>query len=280
MRLIIVRHADPDYATDSLTTHGELQAAALARRLAAAHTQRRPFIARVYTSPMGRARQTAKYIADALDLAPIVEAWTQELTTWRADADRERNENTPLAGQGGRALWDMSAAFVRAHCRDQNGLLPNHTSQWRLVPGLVQKVENDFETLIAHSDAFLARHGFARESNGVYRLVTAAAAPDDEREPLPRDAAIVVVCHGGFGLTWLAHLLELPLVLFWNAFWLAPSSITTVLFETRDERYAVPRCLALGDVAHLHVAGLPEAVPSRYEKPNGDRPSGLKANWY
>jgi probable phosphoglycerate mutase len=138
----------------------------------------------------------------------------------------------------------------------------------------------DYRKLIAQSDAFLARHGFIRESTGVYRCMAADDVPDTEQEPIPRDAAIIVVCHGGFGLTWLAHLLELPLVLFWNAFWLAPSSITTVLFEVRSKGYAVPRCLALGDVAHLHIAGLPEAVPNRYEKPNGDRPSGLKANWY
>jgi broad specificity phosphatase PhoE len=281
MRLIIVRHADPDYATDSLTADGKLQAAALARRLGHAHVRRRPFIACVYTSPMGRAQETARYIARELDLPLQIETWTQELVTWRASASNAGASDTaPAAGQGGRALWDMDAALVRSRCRSTTGALPDHESQWKLVPGLDDKIRSDFQALVMNSDAFLARHGYTREPNGVYRLTEVDAAVARAQGTAGRDAAVVVVCHGGFGLTWLAYLLELPLALFWNAFWLAPSSVTTILFETRSPTTAVPRCLALGDVGHLLVAGLPEAVPNRYEKPHGDRPSGLKANWF
>ena len=60
----------------------------------------------------------------------------------------------------------------------------------------------------------------------------------------------------GFGLAWLAHLLEMPLPLLWAGFWLAPSSVTTILMETRSEQWAVPRRLSLGDVSHLYDAKL------------------------
>ena len=43
----------------------------------------------------------------------------------------------------------------------------------------------------------------------------------------------------------------------WNSFWLAPTSVTTVLFDQRSPEWAVPRCLAVGDTSHLHKAGLP-----------------------
>jgi hypothetical protein len=65
-----------------------------------------------------------------------------------------------------------------------------------------------------------------------------------------------VFCHGGFGLTWLAHLLALLLPLVWSGFWLPPSSVTTMLFDERSPEWAVPRCIGLGDVSHLYAAGL------------------------
>lgn len=82
----------------------------------------------------------------------------------------------------------------------------------------------------------------------------------------PNRAKIAVFCHGGLGLTWLAHLLEIPLPLVWSGFWLPPSSVTTVLFDERSPQWAVPRVVGLGDVSHLYEAGLPV------------QPSGIKAN--
>ena len=53
MRLLIVRHADPDYEKDSLTPTGWQEAELLAGRLSELE------IAACYTSPLGRARDTA-----------------------------------------------------------------------------------------------------------------------------------------------------------------------------------------------------------------------------
>lgn len=64
---------------------------------------------------------------------------------------------------------------------------------------------------------------------------------------------------------------------------LAPSSVTTVLFEERTKDYAVPRCIGLGDISHLYASGL--RIPnSSYEKANSfypfPRPSGIKSNFF
>lgn len=48
MLLYIIRHGDPDYATDSLTERGVLQAEAVGKRMADAG------ITRIFSSPMGR----------------------------------------------------------------------------------------------------------------------------------------------------------------------------------------------------------------------------------
>ena len=58
MRLIFVRHGEPDYENDCLTEKGIKQAERTAIRL------RQEPIKAIYASPMGRARQTASFTAD------------------------------------------------------------------------------------------------------------------------------------------------------------------------------------------------------------------------
>ena len=53
MRLLIIRHGDPDYALDSVTEKGSREADLLAERLS------KLAIDAVYLSPLGRARRTA-----------------------------------------------------------------------------------------------------------------------------------------------------------------------------------------------------------------------------
>ena len=60
MKLLIVRHADPDYSIDSLTPAGWEEAALLARRLS------RLEVAAFYVSPLGRAKDTASLTLKAM----------------------------------------------------------------------------------------------------------------------------------------------------------------------------------------------------------------------
>ncbi len=53
MRLLLIRHGDPDYERDTLTEKGRREADYLAERLS------RLDIAAFYTSPLGRAKDTA-----------------------------------------------------------------------------------------------------------------------------------------------------------------------------------------------------------------------------
>ena len=73
MLLYIIRHGDPDYATDSLTERGIAQAEAVGKRLAASGVNR------VFCSPMGRARQTAEPTCRLLGLDYTIEEWSHEI---------------------------------------------------------------------------------------------------------------------------------------------------------------------------------------------------------
>lgn len=254
MRLLIIRHGDPEYVTDSLTAEGQREADALAKRLASGQEG---IVTHIYTSPMGRARATAAPTEKALSKVATVEDWTRELSYW------PRLPNTDRPGQGGLAMWDLSANTVRS----ANALTSN--SQWSLIPD-IESARQPFENLQMDSDAFIARHGYVREGSQ-YRIVK------------PNRDVIAVFCHGGFGLTWLAHLLNIPLSITWTSFFLAPSSVTTILFDERSADFACPRAIGVSDLSHLYAEGL--SLPdSKYERPNRygnwKRPSGIKANFW
>ncbi len=98
MRLYIIRHAEPDYPRDALTTRGHAQARALAHRLSKLE------IDQVYSSPMNRALETARYTAERLGLDVRVESWTRELEDWWV----------PDEALGERPVWQLDAATLRA----------------------------------------------------------------------------------------------------------------------------------------------------------------------
>lgn len=219
MRILIIRHADPDYPNDTITAAGHLEAKALAQML------KREGIDRIYSSPVNRAVHTMQYTAELLGIEPVIEPWTRELSL------------NPYMLEGSEiAAWNIPGETVRSIQP-----YPGHEI-WRETPPYRDYAQS-YDKLKADSDVFFMRHGYVRE-DGRYRIV------------LPNRETIAVFCHHGFGTTWLAHLLEIPLPLAWSGFWLPPSSVTTILFEERSQEWAVPRCIGLGSISHLHEAGL------------------------
>ncbi len=233
MRLYIIRHGDPDYEKDSLTAAGRLEAAALAERMEKISPTH------IYSSPLGRAKATMQYTADRLGREGVVEGWMAELSDCRL----------MLEPWGKLVMWDVPGEVIRAkapYATQENW----HEGSCFSVPNFRAR----FERLKRNSDEFLARHGYVREG-GRYNPVR------------PNRDKLAIFCHGGFGLCWLAHLLEIPLTLMFAGFFLHPSSVTTVLFDERSKEWAVPRCIGMGDLSHLYAKGLPP------------QPSGIKANY-
>src|SRR3954467_2331630 len=200
MRLYLIRHADPDYANDTITPAGHLEAAALAERFASHGLHR------IFCSPLGRARATAKYTCDLLHMEPVIEPWLAEL----AGCTIERSP------WGKMTAWDCPGEVVRAVAVESRRL-----DETFFAETYTPTVRERFDEVIRSSDDFLARLGYARDG-GRYRIVE------------PNKLRVAIFCPGGFGLTWLAHLLEIPLPLMWSGFWLPPTSVTTILFDERS----------------------------------------------
>lgn len=62
MRILFIRHGNPNYEKDCLTDLGHLQAAAVSKRLVGEG------IEKIYTSTCGRAAETAEYTSKELGL--------------------------------------------------------------------------------------------------------------------------------------------------------------------------------------------------------------------
>ena len=74
MRIIFIRHGEPDYDTDDLTKAGYRQAEIVAERL------KDEGIDELWSSTMGRAVQTARFTAEALGLPLKLTDFIREIT--------------------------------------------------------------------------------------------------------------------------------------------------------------------------------------------------------
>jgi len=135
MNIYLVRHADPDYENDSLTGVGRQEARRLAEYL-----KDIPFT-HLYSSPMGRARETCEPIAKLCGVEPVVLPWLHELNGF----------------DGEFWVWCISAKDLAARPE---------------LAGHIESVMREQkEALMAEWKNLLAGHGYAFD-DGVYRVTS------------------------------------------------------------------------------------------------------------
>lgn len=222
MKLYIIRHADPDYENDAITERGIREAAALGLR------SRDFALTHLYSSPLGRARRTAQDISQNCGLTPVILDWTRELHNLES-----------LTPYGYLAAWDVPPEFYMTEEKLVGRKSPHLADDMPLY----NETLSIYDKVCCESDRFLADFGYRRE--GLRYAVDTHS-----------DAQVALVCHLGFGLTLLSHLLGIPLDRVWAGFWFAPASVTEILLEERSEKWAVPRMISLGDVSHLSSRGI------------------------
>jgi probable phosphoglycerate mutase len=226
MLLYVIRHGDPIYTTDSLTYKGQQQADALSKRFAVNGLDE------IYASPLGRAVQTAEPTAGLLRLDIRVEEWMSENLSWNDFSVKDEN---------GEMKWVFSSQDS-SHLAGREGLREdwyNHQSIKRCATA-----KAGYERIQRASDGFMERLGYARDGN-VYKILK------------PNEKRIAAFCHGGFGITWLSHLLSVPPLIFWAGFDIPHSGVTILSFQNNANGLTSPKCLAFSDLSHLYGARLP-----------------------
>ena len=214
MRIIFVRHGEPDYVNDCLTGEGRRQAAAAAERLA------HEGITEIYASPCGRASQTAAYTAKRLGLPVTTLDYMREIS-WGGSG-------IPCDGHP----WTLGDRML-AEGFDFQG------QSWQAHPYFDGNAATAcFVEIAAQFDGFLAAHGYRYEGR---RFICEGGT----------DQTVAVFSHGGSGACVLAHLLNLPFPYVASVMPYDFTSIIILDFPAVAGASVFPRIALFNDCAHI-----------------------------
>lgn len=223
MLLYIIRHGHPDYTTDTLTPTGVLQAEAVGKRLFASK------IDRIFTSPMGRARQTAEPACRLLGLNYTVEPWAHEI-------GKEMIVYFPDGKS--KTMGMVQNTYFR-----ENGNIHLDYDHALEAPGFN---ESDMGTALDYIEEngreFLERLGY-KEENGVYRILRA------------NEEKVALFCHAGFARAFISRLLHIPAQIMWAGFNYGFTGVTVLEFKNNKNGVTAPQCLCYSDLSHLYAHG-------------------------
>lgn len=250
MRLLIIRHGDPDYEKDSLTKRGWREAELLAERLS------KLTVEEFYVSPLGRAKDTASLTLKKMNRTAKECQWLREFGARIVRPDRPGEESIawdwlPQDWAKDGKLWHKALWAENEVMRA--GYTPGaHEADDVQVQGSAEGgVGAEYDWVVQNLDALLAGHGYVRE--GAYYRV----------ERANRDT-LVFFCHFGLECVLLSHLMNVSPMVLWHHTCAAPSSVTTVYTEERREGIAAFRICGFGDTSHLYAAGEEPAFSARF----------------
>ena len=231
MRILIIRHGDPNYEIDSLTEKGWKEAELLADKLV-----KEPIDA-IYVSPMGRAKDTASFTLKRKNMVATECDWLREFGP--AIKRTPDHKEWPVCWDWKPIEWENQEIFF-------------DRKNWKTQDAMRKYgVDKEYDRVIACFDQLLAKHGYVRDGE-YYRA---------ER---PSHDTIALFCHFGLQCVLLSRLMNVSPMVLWHHYCAAPTSVTTVLTEERDEGTAVFRCASMGDVSHLYVVGEKPAFSARW----------------
>lgn len=243
MNIYIIRHAEPDYERDSLTEKGWREAEYLSRRLSKIEN------ASYYTSPLGRARDTASLTLKAVGKEAEVFPWLREF---------DKGYTVPPAFNPKGFGWDFPP---RLWTSDPTYYDPE---RWMSAPAYRNSgIEPVYRAVTDGLDALVAKHGYERGEH-VYRAVR------------PNTENILIFCHFGVECVLLSRLFDCSPVTLWHHTVALPSSVTVVTTEEREKGTAVFRMLRFGDLSHLDANEEEPSFCARFCERNGD---GTRETW-
>ncbi len=250
MRLLFIRHGEPDYTIDGLTDKGRKEADLLAEQIG------RFGIDEVFVSPLGRASETAEHCLGVLGKSATTLDWLREFPaqfdpeeagdeTRRAYLNElKKDEETGKYKK--RIVWDILPAYYADHPELFD------VSKWRRSD-LVHSSDavEVYDHITVSFDALLKDHGYERDGN-VYAVRKS------------NDKTLGFFCHFGITCVMLSHLWNISPFVLLQYLAMAPTSVTEVVTEEREKGVAIFRALRIGDITHLTMGEEKPSFSARF----------------
>ena len=253
MRLLFIRHGDPDYANDTVTEKGKREVELLARRAESLE------LGHCFVSPLGRTRDTASPSLARTGKTAETLDWLEEFPAKidlnkvphfiKAYPDTKTKDGRYLP----RIIWDVVPSYWTEHS-EYSDAEKWRTSEISINSDLVETYDRVTEAF----DRLLEEQGYVREG-AHYRV---------ERES---EETLTFFCHFGVSCVLLSHLWSVSPFVLWHSLALAPSSVTEVVTEEREKGIAYFRGLKIGDISHLYAGHEPVSFAARFAEIYGNK---------
>ena len=229
MKILIIRHAEPDYSNNTLTNKGFVEAECLSDKLV--HSN----ITHIYSSPLRRAVLTAKPIAEKINKEVKICDWLTEFEGKIILNDEEMISWNVLP-----SIWQKETEIFNINTFKKSGLYSS------------KDMPDKYEYVIEQFDKLLENHGAKRE-NIIYKGEN-------------NNDTIAIFCHFALGMVLVSHLTGISPILLWQTMFLPASSVTEFVTEERVRGEFVFKCKQMGDTSHLYIKGEPVSNSGLYSE--------------
>ncbi len=228
MKLIIIRHGDPDYENDTLTVKGVREAKLLSERISKLDVKA------FYCSPLGRAQDTASYTLAKMNSMAETLPWLCEFEGKILDGDKlvQCWDRLPSSWTKYPEHYDYNAWYNSEIMKNSN-------------------VEEKYKEVCNGIDKLLKKHGYEHNGN-IYNVNNS------------NHDTVVLFCHFGVESVILSHIMSCSPMIFWHNFVALPTSVTTLITEEREQGIATFRAQQFGDISHLYAGGEEVSFQARF----------------
>ena len=240
MKILIVRHGEPNYEENTLTDKGFAEAKYLSEKLGKIKVDE------IYSSPLNRAWLTAKPTADLHNKEIIVLDWLTEFPGTCLDPYTGKNT---IPWNQMPELWVNKKEYYDIHTWKNEAWISTGT------------VNEKYDYVVNEFDKLLQQYGYYRD-NIIYKC--------EENS----EKTIVIFCHFALGMVLISHLCGISPVLLWQTMFLPTSSVTTFVTEERVKGEIVFKCMQLGDTSHLYANNEEVSKSGLYSEIYGGEGSG------
>ncbi len=229
MRILIIRHGDPDYENDCLTERGKKEAESLSKYL---EGQKIDYF---YMSPLGRAMETASYTLKRFGKQAEILPWA-----------REFHAPITIGGESPHIPWDWLPEQWTAEKRYFD------RDSWFLTDVMQNgNVISEARRVWYGLDELLKKHGYER-------------IDDHYKVNAPNSDTIALFCHFGVECVMLAHLLGVSPMTLWHGCCALTTSVTELYTEERRKGKAYFRIIRFGNTEHLTIDGIKPSFSGRF----------------